>query len=147
MFEYCVEALHMSEAEAYLRIRAARLGREFPRVLLMLEASELHLTAIKLLAPVLTQHNADCRGHRLHVKTHRLRSRSKLRCRDRSLIRACRSQSPLQSRSFDCRLARIVERALDLLIADRMVRSGRVGLSRGQRAGLSDAIPVWPTTT
>ena len=44
-------------------------------------------------------------------------------------------------------LARIVERALDLLIADRMVRSGRDGLSRGQRAGLSDAIPVWPTTT
>ena len=59
MFEYCVEALHMSEAEAYLRIRAARLGREFPRVLLMPEAGELHLTAIKLLAPVLTQHNAD----------------------------------------------------------------------------------------
>ena len=25
MFEYCVEALHMSEAEAYLRIRSARL--------------------------------------------------------------------------------------------------------------------------
>ena len=38
MFDYCVQALHMSEAEAYLRIRAARLGREFPRLLLMLEA-------------------------------------------------------------------------------------------------------------
>ena len=46
-------------AEAYLRIRAARLGREFQRVLLMLEAGQLHLTAVKLLAPVLTQHNAD----------------------------------------------------------------------------------------
>ena len=27
MFEYCVEELHMSESEAYLRIQAARLGR------------------------------------------------------------------------------------------------------------------------
>lgn len=59
MFDYCVQALHMSEAEAYLRIRAARLGREFPRALLMLEAGELNLSSIKLLAPVLTQHDAD----------------------------------------------------------------------------------------
>jgi hypothetical protein len=36
MFEYCVRALHLSEAEAYLRIRAARLGRQFPRVLRMM---------------------------------------------------------------------------------------------------------------
>ena len=59
MFDYCVQALHMSEAEAYLRIRAARLSREFPRVLDMLQAGELHLSALKLLAPVLTPHNAD----------------------------------------------------------------------------------------
>lgn len=58
MFDYCVKALHMSEAEAYLRIRAARLSREFPRVLDMLQAGELHLSAVKLLAPVLTPHNA-----------------------------------------------------------------------------------------
>jgi hypothetical protein len=56
---YCVHALHMSEAEAYLRIRAARLGREYPRVLLMLEAGELNLITVKLLAPVLAQHDAD----------------------------------------------------------------------------------------
>jgi hypothetical protein len=59
MFDYCVQAFHMSEAEAYLRIRAARLGREFPRVLLMLEAGELNLSTIKLLAPVLSKHDAD----------------------------------------------------------------------------------------
>ena len=58
MFDYCVQALHMSEAEAYLRIRAARLSREFPRVLEMLQAGELHLSALKLLAPVLTADNA-----------------------------------------------------------------------------------------
>ena len=59
MFEYCVRALRMSEAEAYLRIGAARLSREFPRVLDMLQAGELHLSALKLLAPVLTPHNAN----------------------------------------------------------------------------------------
>jgi hypothetical protein len=58
LFDYCVQALHLSEAEAYLRIRAARLGREFPRVLRMFASGELHLSAIKLLAPVLTQQNA-----------------------------------------------------------------------------------------
>jgi 5-methylcytosine-specific restriction endonuclease McrA len=58
MFDYCVQALHMSEAEAYLRIRAARLSREFPRVLEMLQAGELHLSSLKLLAPVLTADNA-----------------------------------------------------------------------------------------
>src|SRR5262245_29734192 len=57
MFEYAIEALHMSENEAYLRIRAARLGRQFPRILAMLEANELHLTAIKLLGPHLTEAN------------------------------------------------------------------------------------------
>ena len=30
MFEYAIEVLHMSEHEAYVRIRAARLGRQFP---------------------------------------------------------------------------------------------------------------------
>ena len=40
-------------AEAYLRIRAARLCRQFPRVLQMMAAGELHLSAIKLIAPIL----------------------------------------------------------------------------------------------
>ena len=59
MFDYCVQALHLSEAEAYLRIRAARLTRQFPRVLPMMASGELHLSAIKLLAPILTDANAD----------------------------------------------------------------------------------------
>ena len=59
MFEYCVKALHMSEAEAYLRIRAARLGRQFPHIWHLLERGELHLSGLKLLAPVLDEHNAD----------------------------------------------------------------------------------------
>jgi hypothetical protein len=57
MFAYAVEELHMSEAEAYLRIQVARLGREYPLVLRMLAKGELHLTAIKLLGPHLKPDN------------------------------------------------------------------------------------------
>jgi hypothetical protein len=57
MFEYTVTALCMSEAEAYLRIQAARLGRRFPVVIERVGAGALHLTAIKLLAPHLTADN------------------------------------------------------------------------------------------
>jgi hypothetical protein len=59
MFEYAVRALHMSESEAYTRIRAARLSREFPIVLGMLARGELHLSALKLLAPVLSAENCE----------------------------------------------------------------------------------------
>src|SRR4051812_14600637 len=71
MFEYAVEALHMSPDEAYVRLRAAKVARDFPLVLRMLERNELHLSAIKLLAPHLTQANhvevlerARCRSKR-----------------------------------------------------------------------------------
>lgn len=59
MFEYCVQGLQLSEAEAYLRIRAARVGRHFPRVLEMMAEGELHLSAVTLLAPVLTEANVE----------------------------------------------------------------------------------------
>ena len=36
MFRYCVEALHLSEHEAYLRIACARASRRFPVLLDML---------------------------------------------------------------------------------------------------------------
>ena len=57
LFEYCVKALHMSEGEASLRIRAARLSRRFPVVLAMVERGELHLSALRALAAVLTEDN------------------------------------------------------------------------------------------
>ncbi|HET6336987.1 MAG TPA: hypothetical protein VFG30_27375, partial [Polyangiales bacterium] len=54
-----VQALHMSEAEAWLRIRAARFGREFPTALAMVARGELNMTALKLLARVLTPSNIE----------------------------------------------------------------------------------------
>jgi 5-methylcytosine-specific restriction endonuclease McrA len=57
MFDYCVRSLHMSESEADLRIKAARIARRFPDALEMLARGELHMTALRLLAPVLTGSN------------------------------------------------------------------------------------------
>lgn len=59
MFAYCTKALHLSEAEAYLRIAAARASREHPVLLEMLGDGRLHLSAIALLAPHLTAENRD----------------------------------------------------------------------------------------
>src|SRR4249920_4208286 len=57
MFAYCVDELHMSEAQAYLRIQAARLGRQFPLIVQLFAKGSLHLTTIKLLGPHLTPDN------------------------------------------------------------------------------------------
>ena len=57
MFAYCTERLHLSEAEAYLRIAAARASRQHPILLAMLADGRLHLTAIAKLAPHLTLDN------------------------------------------------------------------------------------------
>ena len=59
MFAYCTEVLHLSEAEAYLRIAAARAAREHPLLLTMLADGRLHLTAIAKLAPHLTLENRE----------------------------------------------------------------------------------------
>jgi hypothetical protein len=47
----------MSESQAYLRIQAARLGRQFPVIVELLAKGSLHLTAIKLVGPHLTPDN------------------------------------------------------------------------------------------
>jgi hypothetical protein len=59
MFVYCVEVLHLSEAEAYLRIAVARAGRRFPVLLCMLGDGRLHLSGIAVLVPHLTAENCE----------------------------------------------------------------------------------------
>jgi hypothetical protein len=59
MFVYCTEVLHLSEAEAYLRIAVARAARRHPVLLTLLADGRLHLTGIALLAPHLTRENLD----------------------------------------------------------------------------------------
>jgi hypothetical protein len=55
LFAYCTEALHMSESEAALRIHVARLVSKFPELLQRVERGELHLSALRVLAPVLDE--------------------------------------------------------------------------------------------
>jgi hypothetical protein len=57
MYDYCMTALGMSEAETYLRLLAAKTGKRLPLVLERLADGGLHLSAIKLLHPLLTQEN------------------------------------------------------------------------------------------
>jgi hypothetical protein len=71
MFAYCTERLHLSEAEAYLRIAAARASREHPALLTMLADGRLHLTAIAKLAPHLTSENRESLLERATHKTKR----------------------------------------------------------------------------
>jgi hypothetical protein len=59
MFAYCTERLHLSEAEAYLRIAAARASRQHPPLLAMLADGRLHLSGLVKLAPHLTPENRD----------------------------------------------------------------------------------------
>ena len=58
MFEYCVKVLRFSGDEAYLRIKAARAARRFPAIFEALADGRLHLTAVVLLRPHLTEDTA-----------------------------------------------------------------------------------------
>jgi hypothetical protein len=59
MYAYCTEALHLSEAEAWLRIRVARASRKHPMLLSMLRDGRLHLSGIVVIAPHLTPDNRE----------------------------------------------------------------------------------------
>ena len=57
LYTYCTQVLHFSEQEAYLRMEAARVVRQFPVVLDMLANGEITLTNVGLLKPHLTAGN------------------------------------------------------------------------------------------
>src|SRR5690349_9493645 len=59
MFAYAVEALHFSESAAYRRIHAARAARRFPQLFRLVAEGRLHLAAVCLLAPHLTEENFE----------------------------------------------------------------------------------------
>ena len=59
MFQYCIDVLHLSKAEAYLRIGVARASRRHPMLLIMLADGRLHLSGIVELAPHLADENRD----------------------------------------------------------------------------------------
>jgi hypothetical protein len=71
LFAWCIAELHFSEESACRRIRAARLARQYPTIFDMLADGRLHLTAVDLLAPRLTQQNAQ---ELLSAATHKSRA-------------------------------------------------------------------------
>lgn len=70
LYIYCHESLGFSEDAAYNRKTAAQVARRFPVVLDMLADGRLSLTALRLLAPVLTGAN---HGEALSAATGRSR--------------------------------------------------------------------------
>ena len=73
MFAYCVQVLHMSEDTAFKRIRAARTARQFPAIFEAVADGRLHLSAVVVLAPYLTEENAtellaEMPGAELHLR-------------------------------------------------------------------------------
>jgi hypothetical protein len=66
MHAYCVEELRLSEDAAKKRIQAARAARRFPALFTAVAEGRLHLAAVCLLAPYLTQEKrgrVDRGGH------------------------------------------------------------------------------------
>jgi 5-methylcytosine-specific restriction endonuclease McrA len=71
MFSYCVHVLRLSEEAAFRRIHAARAARRFPAIFPALADGRLHLTAVILLAPHLTD---DTIEELLAAATHRTKA-------------------------------------------------------------------------
>src|SRR5262245_4065905 len=59
MFTYCTQVLHLAEHAAFNRIEAARAARRFPVILSLLADGDVHLSAVRLLAPHLTEANHE----------------------------------------------------------------------------------------
>lgn len=57
LFTYCRDVYGYSESRAYKRIHAARAVRRFPIILERLASGRLHMTAVSVLAPHLTEEN------------------------------------------------------------------------------------------
>ena len=71
IFEYCLKRLNLSEGSVYRRTQVAGVCRRFPQLLEALRAGRLNLTAASLIAPHLTEENAEDLIRRAAGKTKR----------------------------------------------------------------------------
>src|ERR1700712_3202528 len=71
MHEFLVGALHMSDAEAYLRRHAARLARQYPVIITLLATGAVNLSTLRLMSKLLTPENHLALLERLRGKTKR----------------------------------------------------------------------------
>src|SRR5687768_2023269 len=68
---YCRDRLGYAEDAAFRRARVAKVALQFPRALEELRSGAVHLTALVLLAPHLTEENADALFTEAHGKSRR----------------------------------------------------------------------------
>ena len=87
MFRFCTDVLHLSEAEAYRRINAARLSRRFPVLLTMLEDGRIHLCGIAVISKHLTE--AHCEEVLARSQAFRQDESSENECRRRRHVTGC----------------------------------------------------------
>jgi hypothetical protein len=59
LYTYCLYELRFSEDAAFRRAKAARIVRDFPKLLGAVARGELHLTGLLMLGPHLTDENQD----------------------------------------------------------------------------------------
>lgn len=88
LFQYCVKSLHLTEDATFNRLEAARAARKHPRILELLQAGELSLTAVRLLAPHITAAN---QGSLLEAARHKTKREIEL------LIAKINPQPPVPS--------------------------------------------------
>jgi 5-methylcytosine-specific restriction endonuclease McrA len=100
LFTYCTQALHLSEHAAYGRIEAARAARAYPVILRHLEAGDITLTTIGLLAPHLTPDNhrqlLDAARHKSKREVEHLVATLRPQPPASSLIRKLPDRSPVR---------------------------------------------------
>lgn len=172
MFEFCTKQPKMSEGEAFRRILAARLGKRFPVVHALLASGAVHLSALALLRDYLTEENHAELLEAVSGKSNRdvqlLLARRFPQPDSPSRIAPARIE-PLSERRFRveftagaslveklelCRdlmshanpagdLAVVVERALDLLLADLQTKR----LSRKKRGAARERKASDPRTS
>lgn len=102
LFTYCTQVLRLSEHAAYGRIEAARAVRRFPDILTRLSEGTLTLTAVCLLAPVLTDENheemLDAARHKSKREVEQLVAHARPRPAVPSAIRKLPAPKPSHSR-------------------------------------------------
>lgn len=81
MYAYCLQARHMSEDRACKRIRVARAARKFPAIYDAIAAGRVHVTALYLLAPLMTAETVD---GLLAAATHKTKAQVELLIAERS---------------------------------------------------------------
>ena len=134
LFAYCTQALHLSEHAAYNRIEAARAARQWPVVLQLIADGSVTLTAVRLLAPSLTDAN-----HRELLGSARHKSKRDVE----QLVAALRPQPPVPAvvRKLPTSRPAVPPQATDgALIATPEGSEPRSAASEPELAPLSQAV-------